>query len=91
MDVSPGSGLLAQCCMAAGVQYFGVCASSQHLQWLTNVLDRAALKYIVESGTFLYQEDLATHIQELFSDVLQSLEVPEEDEEAVQASDEEVA
>ncbi len=91
VDLSPGSGLLAQSCMAAGVQYFGVCATSQHLHWLSNVLDRAALKYIVESGTFLYQEELATHIQELFADVLQSLDVPEEDEEAVQASDEEAA
>jgi len=87
VDVSAGSGTLAQACMARGIPYFGVCANAQHLQWLSNVLDRAALKYIVESGTFLYQEDLATHIKELFSDVLSSLEVSEEDEDAVQASD----
>ena len=45
--------------------------------------------YIVESGAFLYQEDLATHIKELFADVLQPLEASEEREEAVQASDDE--
>ena len=89
VDVSPGSGILAQCCMAKGIQYFGMCTSPHHLQWLSNVLDRAALKYIVESGAFLYQEDLATHIKELFADVLQPLEASEEDEEAVQASDDE--
>ena len=89
VDVSPGSGILAQSCMAQGIAYFGICSSHAHLQWLSNVLDRAALKYIVQSGTFLYQEDLATHIQELFGDVLKSLEPSEEDEEAVQASDEE--
>jgi len=89
VDVSPGSGILAECCMAKGIPYFGVCASAQHLNWLSNVLDRAALKYIVESGTFLYQEDLATHIKELFADVLQPLEASEEDEQAVQASDDE--
>ena len=87
VDVSPGSGLLAQCCMARGIVYFGICTSAAHLQRLSNVLDRAALKYIVESGTFLYVEDLASHIQELFADILESFETTEEDEEAVQASD----
>ena len=77
--------------MAKGIQYFGVCVSAPHLQWLSNVLDRASLQYIVASGTFLYQEDLATHVQELFGDVLKSLEPSEQDEEAVQASDEENA
>ena len=58
-----------------------------HLQWLSNVIDRAALKYIVETGTFLYMEDLATHIKELFADCLESFESTKEDEEAAQASD----
>ena len=91
VDVSPGSGILAQSCMAQGIPYLGMCSSQAHLQWLSNVLDRASLKYITESGTFLYQEDLATHITELFSDVLQSLEHVDEDEQAVQASDDEDA
>ena len=89
VDVSPGSGTLARCCMARGIPYFGICSNAHHIQWLSNVLDRAALQYIVESGTFLYMEDLATHIQELFADVLESLNTTPEDEEAVQASDEE--
>ena len=75
--------------MARGIPYFGICSNAHHIQWLSNVLDRAALQYIVESGTFLYMEDLATHIQELFADVLESLNTTPEDEEAVQASDEE--
>jgi hypothetical protein len=33
-------------------------------------------------------EDLATHITELFADVLESFQANEEDEEAVQESDE---
>ena len=61
------------------------------MQWLSNVLDRASLQYIVESGSFLYIEDLATHINELFADVLESFQVSEQDEEAVQESDEEVS
>lgn len=88
VDTTPGSGILAQCCMSRGITYFGMCSSAHHLQWLSNVLDRAALKYIVESGSFLYVEDLATHITELFADVLESFQANEEDEEAVQESDE---
>ena len=91
VDTTPGSGTLAQCCMSRGITYFGMCHSAQHLQWLSNVLDRASLQYIVESGSFLYIEDLATHINELFADVLESFQVSEEDEEAVQESDEEVS
>lgn len=87
VDVSPGSGLLAQTCMSKGIQYFGMCMSSCHLTWLSNVLDRACLKYVVESGSYLYQEDLGALIKELFSDVLLSLEKTEED--VVVASDEE--
>ena len=41
----------------------------------------------METGTFLYMEDLATHIKELFADCLESFESTKEDEEAVQASD----
>ena len=91
VDATPGSGILAQCCMARGITYFGICHSAQHLQWLSNVLDRASLQYIVESGSFLYIEDLATHINELFADVLESFQPNEADEEAVQASDDEEA
>ena len=89
VDTTPGSGILAQCCMSRGIQYFGICQSAQHLQWLSNVLDRASLQYIVESGSFLYIEDLATHIQELFADVLESFQQDDQDEEAVQQSDDE--
>ena len=33
VDLSPGSGILAQCCMSRGIQYFGLCSSGAHLQW----------------------------------------------------------
>lgn len=87
VDASPGSGLLAQTCMSKGIHYFGMCMSPHHLTWLSNVLDRACLKYVVESGSYLYQEDMAGLVQELFSDVLATLEKP--DEENVVASDDE--
>ena len=90
VDVSPGSGALAQACMELGIPYFGMCANQQHLTWLTNVLDRAALRWICQTGTFLYQEDLATHIQELFADSLKAND-EDVDDSAVQVTDDEEA
>ena len=70
IDLSPGSGVLANACMSCGISYFGICSNIVHQQWLSNVIDREALQYIAKSGTFLYQEDLATHVNDLFSDML---------------------
>ena len=71
VDVTPGAGTLAIACMETDTVYFGICAHQQHAAWLSNVIDRAALKTITTAGTVLYQEDLATHIQELFADALE--------------------
>ena len=68
VDLSPGSGALAEACMKRGAQYFGVVFDKTHFQWLSNVVDRASLKYICAQGGVLYQADLATHVKELFSD-----------------------
>ena len=75
VDVSPGAGTLAEACMESDTQYVGFCGHQQHTSWLANVIDRAALKFITKAGTVLYQEDLATHIQELFSDALEEQDV----------------
>ena len=70
VDLSPGSGALASACMQRGTQYLGLLGSALHMTWLTTVVDRASLKFICESGSYLYQEDLATHLNELFADVV---------------------
>ena len=88
VDVSPGSGSLGVACMEAGVQYFGICQNSVHCTWLCNVLDRAALQYVCESGAHLYQEDLAAHVKELFHDMLKEGE-DEENDDAMAMSDDE--
>ena len=82
VDLSPGSGALASACMQRGNQYLGLIGNSLHMTWLTTVVDRASLKFICESGSYLYQEDLATHLQELFAELV---EPPEDDklEEAI--------
>ena len=88
VDVSPGSGVLASACMQRGTPYLGLLGNAQHLTWLTNVIDRNACKFMCTTGNFLYQEDLATLLNELFADVVD----PKDDataEEAIQQDDEE--
>ena len=65
--------------MKLGVQYFGVVFDKTHFQWLSNVIDRASLQYICAQGAVLYQADLATHLQELFSDNLAGDDDDEDD------------
>ena len=66
-----------------------MCREATHLAWLGNVLDRAALTYLCKSGEHLYQEDLASCVQELFADLLK----PEEgvNDEAIAMSDDEAS
>ena len=40
------------------------------MSWLTNVVDRASVQFTCRAGSFLYQEDLATHLKALFADVV---------------------
>ena len=61
--------------MRVGATYTGFVYHKTHLQWLTNVVDRNSLKYLTESGSFLYQADLAT--QQLFEELV----APDEDDE----------
>ena len=76
VDLTAGSGTLACACMGVGALYLGFVYHKTHLTWLTNVVDRASLKYLVQSGTPLYQEDLATHVKQVFADLVE----PDHDE-----------
>ena len=71
VDLAAGSGTLAEACMKVGASYLGFVYHKTHLTWLTNVVDRASMKYLVQSGTTLFQEDLATHVKQLFSDLVE--------------------
>ena len=88
VDLSPGSGALAEACMKMGAQYFGVVFDKTHFQWLSNVVDRASLQYICAQGGVLYHADLATHLKELFSDHIAGGDV---DDDTCDLSDEDVA
>ena len=71
VDLTPGSGALAEAAMIKGISYFGFVANPVHLGWLTNVIDRASVRQIAKNGSFLYQEDLAKSLQEMFSDIVE--------------------
>ena len=79
VDLSLGSGALAEACMKRGVHYFGVVFDKTHHQWLSNAVDRASLQYICAQGDLWYQADLATHVKELFSDHIGGHDVDEDD------------
>ena len=71
VDMTPGSGALADASMRLGCSYFGFVSDVVHMGWLTNVVDRASCRHIVKSGTFLYEESLATSLKDLFADIVE--------------------
>ena len=75
--------------MGVGALYVGFVYNKTHMTWLTNVVDRASLKYLVQSGTILYQEDLATHVKQVFADLVEpdEAEKDSEDEEEEDGND----
>ena len=73
VDLTPGSGACARACLTLGVPYLGLVRSAEHASWLQNVMDRQALKSIVESGSPLFEQDLSALLKEHFQDVLDQL------------------
>ena len=67
--------------MLHGTPYAGLVGNPHHLTWLTNVVDRNSCKFMCSTGNFLYREDLATLLGELFADVVD----PKEDTTAEEA------
>ena len=73
VDYSPGSGALARACLNQGIQYVGICRTELLFNWLTKILNKAALECISRSGSPLYQQDLASCIQAHFKGVIEEL------------------
>ena len=57
-------------CLQEGWTYFAVCRKPAHSSFVQNRLDRDAAAHITREGSALYEADLAKHIQEHFSEVL---------------------
>ena len=73
VDYSPGSGAMARACLDLGIQYVGICRTDQHCSWLTNILNTAAVECISRNGSPLYQQDLATCINDHFRELIDEL------------------
>jgi hypothetical protein len=56
---------------------------------LSNVLDQRSLQHLVTSGTPLFQDDLAASIKAHFSDLLDTLNGPDEENEDEEEEDDE--
>ena len=70
IDVSPGSGTLAKLCLRKGIQYTGFCMSVEHSGFLQSVVDTYALKLTTVQGSSLFNQDLATLIDECYKEIL---------------------
>lgn len=71
VDATPGAGALATSAMKAGISYVGFVKSQDQLNWLSNLLDKAALAVITQDQSPLFHADLAAQIQKHFADVLE--------------------
>ena len=89
VDLSPGSGSLASACLSQGLVYHGIVGHASHMGWLMNVLDRESLQHISRAGHPLYQEDLATHLKDLFGELMESEAKANDDEICITESEEE--
>ena len=56
-----------------GIEYVGVCRSQQHVSWLVNLLNRASVESTVRQGTALYDQDMATCLQDHFKELIDEL------------------
>ena len=64
---------MARACLNLGITYVGICRSEQHCSWLTNILNQAAVECISRNGSPLYQQNLATCINEHFKELIDEL------------------
>ena len=86
IDFTPGSGALARACLEKGIQYVGITRKSVHASWLINVLKRAAVECTTNKGTALFEQDLATCLQDHFKELIEELN----DQDAALTDDEDV-
>ncbi|CAE7794739.1 unnamed protein product [Symbiodinium sp. CCMP2592] len=59
-------------CLSAAIPYLGFASSSKHAAFMSNVLDLAALEHICKNGHYLYSQELASAVKDLYSDELET-------------------
>ena len=73
IDLTPGSGALARACLEKGIQYVGITREQSHCSWLIHVLNRAAMECASRNGSTLYEQDLATCLQDHFKELIEEM------------------
>ena len=73
LDLTPGSGTLAQACLLERWSYCGITRTGAHSSFMQNKLDRDAVGVISMDGSAMYEADLAQHLTAHFSDVVEEL------------------
>ena len=69
LDFEVGSGQAALAAMEDNCSYVGLAKDAAHAAWVTNFLDKQALKFITTTGHSMYSETLSTALQEIFATV----------------------
>ena len=70
VDCTPGSGAAARAALELNICYYGIAKNSHHANFLSNVVDRHALKMMRAHGGPLYHQDMAECNVEHFKAVL---------------------
>ena len=73
-DLSPGSGPLARACLDKGIVYAGFARNEAHPAWLSNLLDRYAMRAILTKGNAMFAEDLAETVKDHFQDIVDNID-----------------
>jgi hypothetical protein len=72
-DCTPGAGSCGRAAMELGIQHMCMAKNAEHNSWLQNVFDRQAVFVMTQNGSPLFEQDLATCINEHFKDVLDAV------------------
>ena len=87
VDCTPGSGTAARAALELNICYYGIARNSLHANFLSNVVDRHALKMMRTQGCPLYHQDMAECIVEHFKAVLTHMDHMETAEDTVPEGD----
>ena len=71
VDYTPGSGTMARACLNKGIQYVGICRTEKHCSWLEG--DRATVECISREKSPLFQQDMASCINDHFKELIDEL------------------
>ena len=66
VDLECGSGEAAKAAMESSIYYIGFAKDSHHQSWVSNNVDREALRQITKQGQMLFNATLAESISEIF-------------------------